>query len=85
MVPYYHSSFKRDYGKLPKNVQTRFDERLVIFLQNQFHPLLKNHPLHGAWVNHRSINITADVRAIFKLEGATAIFVAIGTHNKLYE
>lgn len=85
MTPYYHHGFKKDYKKLPADTQARFDKRLTIFLKDQFHPLLNNHPLHGEWVGHRSINITGDLRAIFKIEGETAIFIAIDTHTKLYD
>lgn len=85
MTPYYHRSFKKDYKKLPASVQSRFDERLELFLKDPFHHLLNNHPLHGEWEGHRSINITGDLRAIFKVEGETVIFVAIDTHSNLYD
>ena len=66
-------------------MQSRFEERLKLFLEDSFHPLLNNHQLHGEWEGYRSINITGDLRAIFKVEEETAIFVAIDTHTNLYD
>lgn len=85
MTPYYHRSFKKDYKKLPVNIRSHFEERLVLFLHDPFHPLLNNHPLHGEWEGHRSLNITGDLRAIFRIERETVIFVAIDTHTNLYD
>jgi addiction module RelE/StbE family toxin len=84
MTPYYHRSFKKSYKKLPRAIQFHFDERVAIFLKTPYHPLLNNHTLHGRWEGHRSINITGDFRAIFKVEGTAAIFVDIDTHSNLY-
>lgn len=85
MIPFYHRSFKKDYKKLSAGMQSRFNERLKLFLNDPFHPLLNNHSLHGEWEGYRSISITGDLRAIFQIEGETAIFVAIDTHTNLYD
>ena len=63
----------------------KFEERVVIFIQNKYHPLLQNHALDGEWKGCRSINITGDVRAVFEEVADDHIeFVAIGTHSELY-
>lgn len=85
MLPFYHRNFKKDYGKLSAGMQSRFNERLKLFLNDPFHPLLNKHPLHGEWEGYHSINITGDLRAVYKVEGDTAIFVAIDTHTHLYD
>lgn len=81
----FHDRFKKDYKKLKKSEQERFDNRLRIFLESQFHPILKNHPLHGKYDGYRSINVGGDLRAIYETpEKGVAYFIALDTHNKLY-
>lgn len=81
----FHRSFEKAYLKKDKKIRAAFDERFELFRRDTFHPLLNNHPLHGEWEGHRSINITGDLRAIFKVEGETAVFVAVDTHTNLYD
>jgi addiction module RelE/StbE family toxin len=49
---------------------------------------LNNHPLRDEWTGYRSIDITADYRAIYKevREGKelNAYFIALGNHQELY-
>lgn len=78
--------------KLKKqNVRIRksFKIRITIFSKNPHDPQLRNHSLKDQWKGHRSINITADLRAIYKElredEEIIAYFVAIGTHRELYK
>ena len=81
----FHDKFKKDYKKLKKGEQNRFDNRLKIFLENQFHPILKNHPLRGKYDGCQSINVGGDLRAIFEMpEKDVAYFIALDTHSKLY-
>ena len=81
----FHDKFKKDYKKLKKGEQNRFDNRLKIFLENHFHPILKNHPLHGKYYGCHSINIGGDLRAIFEMpEKDVVYFMALDTHSKLY-
>jgi len=77
--------FNNQLSKVPENIQFKFFERLEMFKQNKYHPLLNNHKLHGEWFNHNSINITSDVRTIYKQNFETITFVAIGSHSDLYQ
>lgn len=77
-------SFMKDLRKAPRHIFEQFKERRDIFLKDAYHPLLRNHPLHGEWAGHRSINVTGDYRAIFHIKGDVNIFVRIGTHGELY-
>lgn len=79
--------------KLKKqNVRIRkhFEEVIDVFSQNPNDLQLNNHKLHREWEGFRSIDVTADWRAIFQeiqdKEEAEPIayFVALGTHNQLY-
>jgi len=60
--------------------------RLKIFIEDPFEPILSNHPLKGGLSDCRSINITADIRAIYKVvQKDIAYFIAIGSHSILYK
>jgi addiction module RelE/StbE family toxin len=81
----YSTRFKKQYRRADAVIQAAADERIVLFLREPFHQLLDNHPLKGRWRGYRSINVTGDWRAIFKMVDAeTAYFVEIGTHPTLY-
>ncbi len=79
-----HSSFNKDYNKLPQKVKKLFKIKRNIFLENPFDPILNNHTLGGKYDGCRSINITGDYRTIYYMEGEIAIFIHIGTHHQLY-
>jgi len=79
-----NKDFERDYKKLPKNIQERFKERILLFRKDQYDPILNNHSLKGRYSGYRSINVTGDVRAIFMKNGDEVVFAAIGSHSKLY-
>ena len=85
MEPIYHRNFKKQLQKLPVKTQDKFEDRIELFLKNQFHPLLNNHSLTGEYTGCRSINITGDIRAIFFTKPDTVIFIDIGSHSELYE
>jgi addiction module RelE/StbE family toxin len=80
-----HKDFKKQYKKLPSKIKDKFNQRLILFLKNQFSSILNNHKLHGEWRGHRSINITGTYRAIYYETGDAIWFVAIDTHPQLYK
>ncbi|MDP2669340.1 MAG: type II toxin-antitoxin system mRNA interferase toxin, RelE/StbE family [bacterium] len=85
MIAVFHKNFKKQYRKLRKNQQTKFNNQLAIFLENPFNPLLNNHPLQGKYDGYRSINVGGDLRAIYEMaEKDIAYFIAIDAHSKLY-
>ena len=80
-----HRNFERQYVRMPTNIQKRFKERRDVFMQNPFDPVLQNHALKGKYQGYRSINITGDIRAVYKLiDRDTIVFVDLGTHSGLY-
>ncbi len=79
-----HRDFEKGYRKLKINQKLKFKERKDLFLQDEFHPLLNNHNLRGKYLGHRSINVTGDLRAIYKKIGEDIIFVALDSHSNLY-
>ena len=81
----FHKKFRRHYERLQQGEKRSTEERIHLFYENPFHPLLENHALHGVWQGRRSINITGDLRAIYEeVNSDTAHFVALGTHPELY-
>ena len=86
MIVRFHKNFEKQYKKLKKGEKNRFKERIQVFLKDEFDPTLNNHPLRGKYKGYRSINVTGDLRAIYKrLVKSGAIFVAIDNHSNLYK
>ncbi|KKU90728.1 hypothetical protein A2702_02860 [Candidatus Amesbacteria bacterium RIFCSPHIGHO2_01_FULL_48_75] len=78
--------FIKQLRKAPKSVQKSARERIEIFASDRFHPLLNNHVLSGKYQGYRSINITGDWRAVFRMiDNNTVYFEMLGTHSKLYK
>lgn len=84
MIISYHKSFIKNFKKHSKKIKEKFKERQTLFEKDEFNPALNNHALKGKWLGYRSINVTGDIRAIFKREDKSAIFVAIDKHSNLY-
>jgi addiction module RelE/StbE family toxin len=81
----YTPKFKKQYKKLPAELQKQFDERLMLFVENPTNPVLRGHPLKGSYSGYWSMNINGDLRAIYLHNGdAFVIFALIGTHSQLY-
>lgn len=82
--PGFYKKLKKVDVKIGKSVRGR----ICLFSKNPQNPQLNNHPLKREYHGFRSIDITADYRAIYKeiREGKEVIayFVAIGTHKDLY-
>ena len=81
----YSSSFKKDDKKLNQKLRAQLRERIIIFEDNPFHPLLNNHAVHYPYEGCRSINVSGDIRALYESIGDTALFVRVGSHSELYK
>ncbi len=79
------STFSKQYAKSPPKIKVGFEERLILFQKNKFHPLLNNHQLTGSLKGCRSINVSGDWRAIFQEENDLITFLLMGTHSQLYK
>lgn len=80
----YSTRFKKSYRKLSAGMQEKVLERLALLAQDEYHPVLRTHPLHGAYSGYRSINVTGDVRLVYVRDGAVCRLEDIGTHSQLY-
>ena len=88
MIIRYSPLFLKTLKKLDVRIRKSFKERILLFAKNPNDPQLDNHPLKREYRGLRSIDITADFRAIYEEkrdgEEETAYFVLIGTHKQLY-
>jgi addiction module RelE/StbE family toxin len=80
-----HNYFKKQFRKLSKETQDAFEIRIKFFLVNPTDNILNNHPLQGDRKGYWSINITGNIRAVYKIQGTIAILTEIGTHSELYD
>ena len=84
IAPKLHKNLKKQDVRIRKN----FEKALKIFSENPETPQLDNHSLQKEWMGFRSIDITADWRAIFEYKTVgdkmVAYFVEIGTHKQLF-
>ncbi len=80
------NKFNKSFIKLSKKDREKFDKRIDLFIEDEYSPILNNHKLHGEYVGYRSINITSDIRVIYRIMNEDArLLYAIGTHSELYE
>ncbi len=74
--------FKKEYTKLPKEIQKAFDEKLSLFLKQTSHPSLRVKRIQGA-KNRWEGSITMKYRFTFEFFKDVVLFRAIGTHDIL--
>lgn len=85
MIIVLHKHLEKQFKKLPQRDKNIVTERLSLFTQHPYHPLLRNHALKGKYTGYRSIDIRPDLRAIYYGdETATVVFVMLGSHAELY-
>lgn len=84
----YLKQFRKDILKLNKKQLDQFKNRMAFFQLDPKHSYLNNHPLQGKLKGFFSINITGDIRAIYKPKRyrneLTCEFIRLGTHSELY-
>lgn len=77
--------FIKQFKKLRPAQKDRFYERLELFKQNPHDRRLRDHALKGSFVGYRSIDIEADLRALYYIEGdRVVIFAFIGSRSQLF-
>ena len=67
--------FKKDYQKLPADIQQRVDEKLSFLLHNGRYPSLRVHKLRGIeglW----ELSVTMNYRVIFEIQGKCFVLLA---------
>lgn len=84
MVITFHRNFIKRSKGLTKKEKEKLTQRLKLFEQDQFNPILNNHSLSGKYLGTRSINIAGDLRAVYQKKEDKMIFVTIDNHSNLY-
>jgi len=78
--------FDKQFSKLSPKIKIQCLGKLGIFLNNTYERSLNNHSLGGEYKGYRSINITGDIRIIYKeIDKDVAYLVEIGSHSELYK
>lgn len=78
--------FDKKFSKFPEKIKNQCIDKIKIFIQNPYHPALNNHALHGKYLGYRSINISGDLRAVYKMQAENvALFIDIDSHANLYK
>ena len=75
-------TFKKNYEKLPKEIQDRFREKLVLLMENFRHHSLRAKKMQSKediW----EASISDNYRITFNIIGNTIILRKIGTHDIL--
>ena len=84
--------FSPDFIKQLKKIK-RTDQELLIQINKQIklfqssprHPSLRTHKLIGMMKNRWSVSVSKSLRMVYiLLEGDTAYFIIIGTHDQVY-
>ncbi len=82
--PLFLAILKKVDVRIYKSLKTR----ISIFIQNSSDPQLNNHALRDEYLGYRSIDVTADWRAVFEEieegEETVVYFVTLGTHEQLF-
>lgn len=84
----YSALFIKQLKKVPLEIKIAFKEARELFSDNPNSPALRNHSLKEKFAGFRSIDVTDDYRALFKIQegkNQTVItFHILGTHIQLY-
>ncbi len=85
----YTTLFNKQLREAPLEIKISFREVRELFIDNPGHPQLRNHALRGRFAGFKSIDVTDDWRALFKIRKSKAqtvfTFHILGTHAQLYE
>ncbi len=85
MTILFSKRYKKQYKKLPPDLQKQTKLRIELWKEQPNNPLLRLHKLEGSMNQFYSINITGDLRALYKIRGQEMyIYQMIGTHSQLY-
>jgi len=74
--------FKKEYGKLPREIQNAFDKKLSLFLKEMSHPSLRVKRVQSTRDRWEG-SVAMKYRFTFQLVQDVLIFRVIGTHDIL--
>lgn len=74
--------FKKEYNRLPREMQKTFEQKLQLLLQDMSHPSLRVKRIQGTQSRWEG-SVTMKYRFTFEFFEDTLIFRSIGTHDIL--
>ena len=78
-------SFIKQFKLLRPAQKQQFYVRLAMYETDPQAKILNDHALKGTFNGYRSINVSGDLRALYRLDGdSITLFCFIGTHCQLY-
>ena len=81
----FNKRFDKTFKKMPLKLRIKFYQQIELFQENPTNQQLNNHALSGQYFGYRSIDVSGDVRAIFKETDINTVrFMDIGTNSQLY-
>lgn len=88
-MPYHSINFTKSFIKqfklLRPALKKQFYVRLALYEADPQAKVLNDHALKGKYTGYRSINVSGDMRALYRIDGdRITIFCFIGTHGQLY-
>lgn len=86
----YTRAFEKDWDRLSRagrSDMARLKQVMLLLIANDapLGPEWLDHPLKGAWSDHRECHIGGDFLLIYQVDGEQVIFVRAGTHADLFE
>ena len=80
------SRFDKSFAKLGVRDQRRVEAALRLFMDQPFHPRLRNHALTGKLHGLRAISAGHDLRIVYEEQGAHArvLLLNTGSHDEVY-
>lgn len=80
----YGKRFEKGLRNLLPRQRDKVFEQLGLFSIDEHVPVLNNHKLHGKYDGYWSINVTGDLRIIYRREKDFILLEEVGTHSQLY-
>ena len=80
--------FDKAFGRLAERDQRRVEAALRLFMDQPFHPALRNHALAGRLRGLRAFSAGYDLRIVYEAEDgghARVILLRVGTHDEAYQ
>jgi len=78
--------FDKAFARLAVRDQRRVEAALTLFMDQPFHPALKNHGLTGKLRGLRAISAGYDLRIVYEEQDghAKVLLLNTGTHDEVY-
>jgi mRNA interferase YafQ len=85
----YSKAFLKDWQRLSHSGRfdlVRLKEVMILLIANEspLGPEWLDHPLKGAWADHRECHIGGDFLLIYQIDANAINFVRSGTHSDLF-